>query len=96
MQTNCSAILSVVGLNFDYVFLNFTGFFCYTVFNLSLYFSPFIKELYEGTYKYSQIPVSPFNLAKLLIKVPINDEISQIRINDVVFSMHALGANVSS
>ena len=39
---------SVVGLSFDYLYYNFTGFFCYTIYNLSLFFSPLIKQEYAN------------------------------------------------
>ncbi|MEQ2222793.1 hypothetical protein ILYODFUR_030109 [Ilyodon furcidens] len=36
--------LSVVGLNFDFLALNLTGFFAYSVFNIGLFWIPDIKE----------------------------------------------------
>lgn len=35
---------SVVGLNFDFLALNFTGFIAYSVFNIGLFWVPYIKE----------------------------------------------------
>ncbi|XP_038130542.1 cystinosin isoform X1 [Cyprinodon tularosa] len=35
---------SVVGLNFDFLALNLTGFFAYSVFNVGLFWIPYIKE----------------------------------------------------
>ncbi|XP_042560765.1 cystinosin isoform X2 [Clupea harengus] len=35
---------SVVGLNFDFLALNLTGFFAYSVFNVGLFWVPYIKE----------------------------------------------------
>ncbi|KAI4904231.1 hypothetical protein NFI96_031758 [Prochilodus magdalenae] len=35
---------SVVGLNFDFLALNFTGFIAYSVFNIGLFWIPYIKE----------------------------------------------------
>eukprot|EP00066_Takifugu_rubripes_P023443 XP_011612709.1 PREDICTED: cystinosin isoform X1 [Takifugu rubripes] len=35
---------SVIGLNFDFLALNLTGFIAYTVFNVSLFWVPFIQE----------------------------------------------------
>ncbi|XP_029988909.1 cystinosin [Sphaeramia orbicularis] len=37
---------SVVGLNFDFLALNLTGFIAYSVFNIGLFWIPYIKELY--------------------------------------------------
>lgn len=37
---------SVVGLNFDYVALNFTGFFLYSLFNMGLYWSSTVETEY--------------------------------------------------
>lgn len=37
---------SVVGLNFDFLALNLTGFVAYSVFNIGLFWIPYIKELY--------------------------------------------------
>lgn len=37
---------SVVGLNFDYVLLNFTGFFLYSLFNMGLFWSTFVESEY--------------------------------------------------
>ncbi|KAJ3599841.1 hypothetical protein NHX12_033795 [Muraenolepis orangiensis] len=35
---------SVVGLNFDFLSLNITGFICYSIFNVGLFWVPYIKE----------------------------------------------------
>ncbi|KAA0186653.1 Cystinosin [Fasciolopsis buskii] len=48
---------SVVGLNLDFLFLNLTGFFIYSVFNITLYASPVIKDLYHRLYPIGEIPV---------------------------------------
>lgn len=48
---------SVIGLNFDFVALNITGFICYSVFNLSLYFNETVQKQYEILHPRSQIPV---------------------------------------
>uniref|UniRef100_A0A1A8S4L4 Cystinosis, nephropathic n=1 Tax=Nothobranchius rachovii TaxID=451742 RepID=A0A1A8S4L4_9TELE len=37
---------SVVGLNFDFLALNLTGFIAYSVFNVGLFWVPYIKELF--------------------------------------------------
>jgi len=37
---------SVIGLNFDFIALNLTGFTCYTIFNCGLYFNANIRRLY--------------------------------------------------
>ena len=44
-QTNNSNIFvfSVVGLNFDFLALNLTGFIAYSVFNIGLFWVPYIK-----------------------------------------------------
>lgn len=36
-------VFSVVGLNFDFVALNVTGFTAYSVFNIGLFWVPYIK-----------------------------------------------------
>ncbi|CAL8395295.1 unnamed protein product [Boreogadus saida] len=35
---------SVIGLNFDFLSLNLTGFICYSIFNIGLFWVPYIKE----------------------------------------------------
>lgn len=40
---------SVVGLNFDFLALNFTGFIAYSVFNIGLFWIPYIKEEFIKT-----------------------------------------------
>uniref|UniRef100_W5LI81 Cystinosin, lysosomal cystine transporter n=1 Tax=Astyanax mexicanus TaxID=7994 RepID=W5LI81_ASTMX len=40
---------SVVGLNFDFLALNFTGFIAYSVFNIGLFWIPYIKEEFIQT-----------------------------------------------
>ena len=39
----CAFPCSVVGLNFDFLALNLTGFFAYSVFNVGLFWVPYIK-----------------------------------------------------
>eukprot|EP01116_Phalansterium_solitarium_P010633 TRINITY_DN2564_c0_g1_i2.p1 TRINITY_DN2564_c0_g1~~TRINITY_DN2564_c0_g1_i2.p1 ORF type:complete len:267 (-),score=69.47 TRINITY_DN2564_c0_g1_i2:482-1282(-) len=41
---------SVVGLSFDYVFLNIIGFTCYSAYNLSLFWNPTIQQQYKNFY----------------------------------------------
>lgn len=48
---------SVVGLNFDFVALNLTGFFSYSVYNVSLYYIPYVQEQFESENPHSQIPI---------------------------------------
>ncbi|XP_064605192.1 cystinosin-like [Liolophura sinensis] len=48
---------SVVGLNFDYLGLNLTGFISYSVFNVGLYWFPEIQAQYEALHPRGQIPV---------------------------------------
>ena len=48
---------SVVGLNFDYMILHFTGFIFYAIFNLTLFFSTEVQEEYEARFQRSEIPV---------------------------------------
>lgn len=48
---------SVVGLNFDYMLLHFTGFIFYAIFNLTLFFSVHVQEEYEDQFPRSEIPV---------------------------------------
>jgi len=48
---------SVVGLNFDYIGLNITGFLCYSLFNVCLYFSSYIQSQFEEKNPRHQIPV---------------------------------------
>jgi len=49
---------SVIGLNFDYLTLNEIGFICYSIFNLSLYFVPIIRDEYLKTYPNSSLPIA--------------------------------------
>uniref|UniRef100_A0A0R3RLX3 Cystinosin homolog n=1 Tax=Elaeophora elaphi TaxID=1147741 RepID=A0A0R3RLX3_9BILA len=48
---------SVVGLNFDFLLLNIIGFICYAVYNVLMYFDPYIQEIYEHNHPHSLIPV---------------------------------------
>ena len=48
---------SVVGLNFDYIGLNITGFLFYSFFNVCLFYSPLIQTQFEDKYPRSLIPV---------------------------------------
>jgi cystinosin len=48
---------SVVGFNFDFLFLNVVGFFVYSVFNLALYCIPSIQEEYYRLHPVGVIPV---------------------------------------
>uniref|UniRef100_A0A0K0EGQ7 Cystinosin n=1 Tax=Strongyloides stercoralis TaxID=6248 RepID=A0A0K0EGQ7_STRER len=48
---------SVVGLNFDFLALNVIGFTCYTVYNVLMYYDPYVQELYHQIHKRSLIPV---------------------------------------
>ncbi|TPP61176.1 Cystinosin [Fasciola gigantica] len=50
-------IPDVVGLNLDFLLLNLTGFFVYSVFNISLFASPVIKDLYHQLFPVGEIPV---------------------------------------
>jgi len=48
---------SVVGLNFDFLALNFVGFFCYSIYNIALYSWRNVQDEYEKLYPRSVIPV---------------------------------------
>jgi len=48
---------SVVGLNFDYLAYNIVGFFCFSCFNIGLFFFPAIQDEYFDKYGGSVIPV---------------------------------------
>ncbi|RWS14841.1 cystinosin-like protein [Dinothrombium tinctorium] len=48
---------SVVGLNFDFLGLNITGFLFYSIFNICLKFYPSYQDAYHNYFKYSKIPV---------------------------------------
>ncbi|KAI1721032.1 PQ loop repeat domain-containing protein [Ditylenchus destructor] len=48
---------SVVGLNFDFLVLNVIGFFCYTIYNVMLYFDMEVQNIYIETHARSLIPV---------------------------------------
>ncbi|KAJ1521912.1 hypothetical protein ONE63_002248 [Megalurothrips usitatus] len=50
---------SVVGLNFDFLLLNLTGFSLYALFNCGLYWIPSIKDQYFERHPHSAIPVLP-------------------------------------
>ncbi|KAF2074737.1 hypothetical protein CYY_003969 [Polysphondylium violaceum] len=41
---------SVVGLSFDFLYFNVTGYICYSVFNAVLFWSPLVKEEYLNKY----------------------------------------------
>ncbi|KRT83954.1 hypothetical protein AMK59_294, partial [Oryctes borbonicus] len=48
---------SVVGLNFDFVVVNITGYVLYSMFNLGLYYIPAIRVQYEERYPFSIVSV---------------------------------------
>ncbi|XP_067935885.1 uncharacterized protein [Watersipora subatra] len=48
---------SVVGLNFDYLSLNFAGFLCYTIYNIGLFWIPEIKKEFREAHPYDILPV---------------------------------------
>lgn len=48
---------SVVGLNFDFIALNVTGFFFYSVFNIAMYFVKSVQDEYFSQNPFSLIPV---------------------------------------
>uniref|UniRef100_A0A0N5C642 Cystinosin homolog n=1 Tax=Strongyloides papillosus TaxID=174720 RepID=A0A0N5C642_STREA len=48
---------SVVGLNFDFLLLNVIGFTCYTIYNVLMYFDPYVQDLYLQVHERSLIPV---------------------------------------
>jgi len=48
---------SVEGLNFDFLVLNIIGFFCYSVYNVLMYFDPEVQDLYIEQDPRAQIPV---------------------------------------
>ncbi|XP_026201707.1 cystinosin isoform X2 [Anabas testudineus] len=62
---------SVVGLNFDFLALNLTGFTAYSVFNIGLFWVPYIKEEFLKKYPNGINPVSAndvfFSLHALLL-----------------------------
>ena len=37
---------SVIGLNFDFIALNLTGFTCYAIYNLCLFYNQHVREIY--------------------------------------------------
>lgn len=54
---------SVVGLNFDFLFLNVDGFLCYSIFYLALIFSQQVRDDYNRIYPYSRVPADYNDLA---------------------------------
>lgn len=55
---------SVVGLNFDYVLLNFFKQIAYLFYNLSLFFSPIVQKQYYQKFGYNQmLPVAQSDVA---------------------------------
>lgn len=48
---------SVIGLNFDFVALNLTGFISYSIFNIALFAFEVVQKEYEIRHPRSQIPV---------------------------------------
>lgn len=49
---------SVIGLSFDYLDYNILGFTCYSIYNLTMFFSPVVQYQYEQKYHTSDIPVA--------------------------------------
>lgn len=50
---------SVVGLNFDFLAFNITGYLAYSIFNIGLYFIPEIQKEYHKQHPTGVIPVEP-------------------------------------
>jgi len=50
---------SVIGLNFDFISLNLTGFTCYAIYNLSLFYNEVVRADYFNKYKLGVIQVEP-------------------------------------
>ncbi|GAU89611.1 hypothetical protein RvY_02143 [Ramazzottius varieornatus] len=50
---------SVAGLSFDFLALNITGFLCYAIFNVGLYYIPQIQDQYYARHPRGIIPVEP-------------------------------------
>uniref|UniRef100_A0A914VLD7 Cystinosin homolog n=1 Tax=Plectus sambesii TaxID=2011161 RepID=A0A914VLD7_9BILA len=48
---------SVVGLNFDFIALNMTGFACYTIYNVIMFWDPNVHALYEIENPHTSNPV---------------------------------------
>lgn len=48
---------SVIGLNFDFLALNFVGFTCYSIYNFTFLFSDSVRREYYKKYTFSRIPV---------------------------------------
>ena len=48
---------SVIGFSFDYLHYNVLGFVSYSIYNVSLFFIPIVKEQYEEKFGTSQTPV---------------------------------------
>ncbi|KAI1713170.1 PQ loop repeat domain-containing protein [Ditylenchus destructor] len=48
---------SVIGLNFDFLLLNFVGFGCYTVYNILFFFDDTVQDIYLSTHPHNLIPV---------------------------------------
>eukprot|EP00121_Abeoforma_whisleri_P016558 Awhi_evm1s15189 len=46
---------SVVGVNFDSVLYNLTGFSCYMIYNLGLYYSPYVQQQYMDSHPESSV-----------------------------------------
>ncbi|CAH2219673.1 cystinosin isoform X2 [Pelobates cultripes] len=64
---------SVVGLSFDFLTLNLTGFIAYSVFNVGLFWIPYIKEEFLQIYPNGVIPVDSndvfFSLHAVLLTI---------------------------
>uniref|UniRef100_A0A0N4Z5J7 Cystinosin homolog n=1 Tax=Parastrongyloides trichosuri TaxID=131310 RepID=A0A0N4Z5J7_PARTI len=48
---------SVIGLNFDFLFINLIGFICYSIYNGFMYWHPLIEHQYQQKYSRSLNPV---------------------------------------
>ncbi|NXP55054.1 CTNS protein, partial [Heliornis fulica] len=70
---------SVVGLSFDYIALNLTGFIAYSVFNVGLFWIPLIKASFQYLLGRGE---------EFLVSYP--GGVNPVAINDVFFSLHAV------
>jgi len=50
---------SVIGLNFDFIALNLTGFTCYAIYNLCLFYNEHVREIYFKNHPLGVIQVEP-------------------------------------
>ncbi|KRY36129.1 Cystinosin -like protein, partial [Trichinella spiralis] len=85
---------SVIGLNFDFLALNITGFLFYASYNCSLYFSPLVQVSMVCRFCLFSTNNSAFSSVQTEYLEQYPNSVNPVLIQDVAFALHAFFATV--